>query len=81
MSQVKFEERRETVRTTNAAPSPRAGVAPPPPAQKEDLAHEIGNALTQGAGPNGYLAVRSLSYIWESHSVRHGQIYGQILIA
>jgi hypothetical protein len=25
---------------------------------KDDLVHEIGNALTQGVGPNGYLAVR-----------------------
>jgi hypothetical protein len=24
---------------------------------KEDLAHEIGNALTRGGGPGGYLAV------------------------
>lgn len=25
---------------------------------KEGLAHEVGNALTRGAGPGGYLAVR-----------------------
>lgn len=50
MSQVKFEQK-ETVRTS-------AGGRGAPPAGKEDLAHEIGNALTKGAGPNGYLAVR-----------------------
>lgn len=27
---------------------------------KEDLAHEVGNAITRGGGPNGYLAVRSI---------------------
>nr|OQO26644.1 hypothetical protein B0A51_07918 [Rachicladosporium sp. CCFEE 5018] len=61
MSQVKFEQK-ETIRTT-------AGVIPPPPVPpggsfgtrdlpkgKEDLAHTVGNALTAGAGPNGYLA-------------------------
>ncbi|KAK5167613.1 uncharacterized protein LTR77_007312 [Saxophila tyrrhenica] len=33
------------------------GRGPPPQApQKQDFAHEVGNALTQGAGPNGYLA-------------------------
>ncbi|OQO14762.1 hypothetical protein B0A48_00144 [Cryoendolithus antarcticus] len=61
MSQVKFEQK-ETIRTT-------AGAIPPPPVPpggsfgtrdlskgKEDLAHTVGNALTAGAGPNGYLA-------------------------
>lgn len=32
---------------------------PPPPREKEDFAHKVGDALTQGSGPNGYLAVRS----------------------
>ncbi|GAB7357193.1 hypothetical protein MBLNU459_g8179t1 [Dothideomycetes sp. NU459] len=39
MSQVKFDVK-ETVRQTTG---------------KSDLAHEVGNALTRGAGPNGYL--------------------------
>ncbi|TKA70522.1 hypothetical protein B0A49_07501 [Cryomyces minteri] len=39
---VKFEE---TIRTNV-------------PAGKHDLAHEVGNVLTRGGGPNGYLAVR-----------------------
>ena len=40
---VKFEQK-ETIRTNVA---------------KEDLAHEVGNAITRGGGPNGYLAVRA----------------------
>jgi len=43
---VKFEK--ETVRTSNISSG-----------GKEGLAHEVGNALTRGGGPNGYLAVRS----------------------
>lgn len=49
MSQVKFEQK-ETIRTSTGG----RGGAPP---AKEGLAHEIGDALTKGAGPNGYLAV------------------------
>lgn len=52
MSQVKFEQK-ETIRTTTgaqAAPSPRAG-------GKEDFAHRVGEALTKGGTPDGYLAV------------------------
>ena len=65
MSQVKFEQR-ETVRTTGGVAggdfASRAGdfVRGGPrdaPQGKQDLAHDIGNALTKGAGPNGYLAV------------------------
>lgn len=44
---VKFEK--ETMRTT-------AGVADAATKGKEDLMHEIGQAITQGGGPNGYLA-------------------------
>ena len=58
MSQVKFEQK-ETVRTTTGGGSGGNGRGGPPPAPgKEDIAHKIGDALTQGAGPNGYLAVR-----------------------
>lgn len=60
MSQVKFEQR-ETFRTSGNAPGPSdfaRGLPRDAPRQKEDFAHEIGNALTKGAGPNGYLAVR-----------------------
>lgn len=53
MSQVKFEQR-ETVRTS--APPP-AAYARDLPGAREDVAHKIGDALTKGAGPNGYLAV------------------------
>ena len=71
MSQVKFEER-ETIRTTQqqqggngggrGPPQQRGASLPqqrgaPPPQQKEDLKHKIGDALTAGAGPGGYLAV------------------------
>ncbi|WPG99519.1 pxmp2/4 family protein 3 [Acrodontium crateriforme] len=54
MSQVKFQQTENIRVTTNGGTGP----APPPraPPAKEDLAHEIGNALTKGAGPNGYLA-------------------------
>ena len=41
MSQVKFEK--ETVRATAGG--------------KEDFMHNIGEAITKGSGPNGYLAV------------------------
>ncbi|CAK3863608.1 Peroxisomal membrane 2 [Lecanosticta acicola] len=50
MSQVKFEQK-ETIRTSGGGGGGRGA----PPA-KEGLAHEIGDALTKGAGPNGYLA-------------------------
>ncbi|EMC97939.1 hypothetical protein BAUCODRAFT_31950 [Baudoinia panamericana UAMH 10762] len=60
MSQVKFEQR-EDIRVTstgvnggNGGPRGRAG--PPPAPARETLAHEVGEALTKGAGPNGYLA-------------------------
>lgn len=43
MSSVKFEK--ETVRSTGGG--------------KEDFMHNVGEALTKGAGPNGYLAVRT----------------------
>lgn len=65
MSQVKF-ERKEDVRITNnggGSGGPRGGRGPPPPPpppaapHKEGLLHEAGEALTKGAGPNGYLAV------------------------
>lgn len=53
MSQVRFEQH-ETVRTSG--PNATA-YARDLPRGREDVAHQIGNALTQGAGPNGYLAV------------------------
>ncbi|QIW94683.1 hypothetical protein AMS68_000201 [Peltaster fructicola] len=54
MSQVKFEQR-ETIRTTGAQPGPSGfGVRDVP--HKEGFLHEVGDALTKGAGPNGYLA-------------------------
>jgi hypothetical protein len=63
MSQVKFEQR-ENIRVTQSGGSSNGGAAPrgpPPPApsQKEGFIHEVGEALTKGAGPNGYLAVSS----------------------
>lgn len=45
---VKFEK--ETVKTT-------AAVADAASKGKDDLLHEVGQALTKGGGPNGYLAV------------------------
>ena len=61
MSQnVRFEER-DTVRVTQE--SGRGGRGPPQPRQKEDFAHKVGDALTAGAGPGGYLAVSTRSYI------------------
>jgi hypothetical protein len=48
MSSVQFKE--QVTRTAAVA-------APVLPKGKEDLVHEIGNALTQGGGPSGYLAV------------------------
>lgn len=52
MSQVKFEQK-ETIRTTSGA----GGSGGPPSGGKEDFAHKVGDALTKGSGPNGYLAV------------------------
>jgi len=46
---VKFEK--ETVSTTAAAVGAAATQG------KEGLMHEVGQALTKGGGPNGYLAV------------------------
>jgi hypothetical protein len=64
MSQVKF-ERQETIQTTqqNDRGGGRGGRGggPQQPPQKQDFAHEVGNALTQGSGPNGYLAVSFLN--------------------
>ncbi|KAK4631124.1 PXMP2/4 family protein 3 [Fulvia fulva] len=51
MSQVKFEQK-ETIRTTSGA----GGSGGPPSGGKEDFAHKVGDALTKGSGPNGYLA-------------------------
>ena len=47
---VKFDK--ETFHTTAAAVD-----AASKSKGNEDLMHEIGNAITQGGGPNGYLAV------------------------
>lgn len=46
---VKFEK--ETVKTTTAAVTDAATKG------KGDFMHEVGKAITQGGGPNGYLAV------------------------
>jgi hypothetical protein len=46
---VKFEK--ETIQTTTGA------VADAMSKGKDDLVHEIGQALTKGGGPSGYLAV------------------------
>jgi hypothetical protein len=51
---VKFEK--ETIKTvSDAAASTGKG--------KDDLLHEVGQALTKGGGPNGYLAV-SVALSW-----------------
>lgn len=65
MSQVKFDQREDIRVTTNTGGN---GGSPPPrgapqrggfqgPPQKETISQEIGEALTKGAGPGGYLAV------------------------
>jgi hypothetical protein len=46
---VKFEK--ETTKTTAAVADAVSGQG------KDDLLHNVGEALTKGAGPNGYLAV------------------------
>ncbi|RMZ34423.1 hypothetical protein D0859_01437 [Hortaea werneckii] len=86
---VKF-ERREDVRYGDAASQagrsqgqPRGGPPPPPPSQapqpqqqqhKEGFMHEVGDALTKGAGPNGYLAVRQqlARREWQGESTNAG---------
>lgn len=52
--QVRFDENVQVTQTTRTG---RGGPPPRGPPQKNDLAHELGNALTRGAGPGGYLAV------------------------
>jgi hypothetical protein len=49
---VKFKE--ETIRTSGAAASAAAVAG----GKQEDFMHEVGEAITKGGGPNGYLAVR-----------------------
>jgi|TARA_R110002003_G_scaffold248_2_gene17612 hypothetical protein len=58
---VKFEK--ETVKTTAAAVTDAAGKG------KDGLMHEVGEALTKGGGPNGYLAVSvaQWQYLWGMH--------------
>ncbi|KAF2188973.1 hypothetical protein K469DRAFT_565031 [Zopfia rhizophila CBS 207.26] len=48
---VKFEK--ETVKTTGAAAAAAVGAEG---GKQPDLVHEVGQALTKGGGPNGYLA-------------------------
>ena len=62
--QVKFDENvrvTETTRTSGGGGGGgRGGNGGPPqrgPPQKEDFAHQVGDALTKGSGPGGYLAV------------------------
>ncbi|KAK3079309.1 hypothetical protein LTR53_020599, partial [Teratosphaeriaceae sp. CCFEE 6253] len=61
---------REDIRVTSGGNAgPRGRGAPPPPApplHKEGFMHEVGDALTKGAGPNGYLAVSLLAPDWEA---------------
>lgn len=57
MSQVKFEK--ETVRATAGG--------------KEDFMHNIGEAITKGSGPNGYLAV-------SVHTSSHTNAYNCVCI-
>lgn len=65
---VKFEER-ETIRTTvngggqGGSGGGGGGRGGPPQApqgkgEKQDFAHKVGDALTKGGSPDGYLAVR-----------------------
>nr|POF21098.1 pxmp2/4 family protein 3 [Quercus suber] len=51
MSQVKFEQR-EDIRVTSSG----GRGAPPAAPAKHDFVHDVGDALTKGAGPGGYLA-------------------------
>jgi len=53
---VKFKE--ETITKTVGDASGVAG-ASALKGGKHDLRHEVGEALTKGGGPNGYLAVRT----------------------
>ena len=57
--QVKFEEK-ETIRTTQNVGGRNGGPATRGPPEKQDFAHKVGDALTAGAGPGGYLAVRAI---------------------
>lgn len=52
---VKFEK--ESVKLTEGAASAVAGVAGGK--GKDDLAHQVGEALTKASGPKGYLGVSS----------------------
>lgn len=56
MSQMKFEQK-ETIRTSNGGGNGNGNGGGRGAPHKEGLRHEIGEALTQGGGPNGYLAV------------------------
>jgi hypothetical protein len=51
MSSVRFEK--EITKTTTGAASAAAGLA----GDKSDLVRDVGEALTKGGGPNGYLGV------------------------
>jgi hypothetical protein len=48
---VKFEK--ETLKTTTGAVADAASKG------KDDFMHEVGQALTKGGGPNGYLQVNT----------------------
>ena len=59
MSQIKIDQQ-ETIRTTTQQQNGGGRGGPrdyAPPPRKEGLVHEVGDALTAGAGPGGYLAV------------------------
>lgn len=66
---VKFEERETTRTTVNSGGQGgdgggRGGRGGPPPqapqksGEKDDFVHKVGDAITKGGSPDGYLAVR-----------------------
>ena len=70
---VKF-EKETTVKTTEglagAAAGAAAGIADKVKGKEgDDLLREVGNAVTKGAGPNGYLAVSPPNELPPRHRV------------
>jgi hypothetical protein len=55
---VKFKEETITTKLTDASTATTAaGALESLKGGKHDLAHDVGEAITKGGGPNGYLAV------------------------